>query len=193
MTPVSTSQQSAPRTQTAPNIAPSGHTNLQIMTVVPSDYGIWNVELGPADGGRYHRDPDYRQRKLEMTDQLISLAERAMPGISDHIDWKEAATPVSQERFTRSTGGTSYGIELSSDQAGPFRMGPTTEIEGLYLCGASTPSGPGIAGVMRGGVITAGSVVGQDLLHSVLAGDVMGDRDALPPLRDDWDPWRESH
>ena len=31
---------------------------------------------------------------------------------------------MSQERFTRSSGGTSYGIELSIDQSGPLRPGP---------------------------------------------------------------------
>ena len=37
-----------------------------------------------------------------------------------------------------------------------MRMGPETEIPGLYLCGASTPSGHGIGSVLRGGVIAAG-------------------------------------
>lgn len=36
-----------------------------------------------------------------------------------------AASPVSQERFTRSTGGTSYGIEMSCSQAGPILSGST--------------------------------------------------------------------
>jgi all-trans-retinol 13,14-reductase len=100
---------------------------------------------------------------------------------------------VSQERFTRSTGGTSYGIEMSCNQAGPLRVGPRTEIPGLFLCGASTPSGPGIAGVMRGGVATAGEILEADLLKAVLAGRVFGDRDLLPELDEAWDPWRESH
>ena len=57
----------------------------------------------------------------------------------------EAATPVTQERFTHSTGGTSYGIEFATDQMGPARLGYATEVEGLFLCGASTPAGHGIA------------------------------------------------
>ncbi len=178
---------------TSPHVAPAGHTNLQIMAVVPREYSVWNVERGPAEGGRYHRDPDYRARKNELMEKLIEVADRAIPGIADHIDWQEAATPVSQERFTRSTGGTAYGIELSLDQAGPLRMGPKTEISGLYLCGASTPSGPGVASVIRSGVVAAGSVLDRNLLSEVLAGNVIGDRDALPPLREDWDAWKESH
>ncbi len=174
------------------HLAPKGYTNLQIMTLVPREYEIWGVDRGPTEGGRYHRDPEYRRRKRELMDRLIATAEKVLPGLSEHIDWKEAATPVSQERFTRSTGGTSYGIETSIDQAGPLRVGPRTEIEGLFLCGASTPSGAGIAGVMRGGVLTAGEILETDLLRPILAGEVFGDRDALPPLTADWDAWKLS-
>jgi phytoene dehydrogenase-like protein len=175
------------------HIAPEGHTNLQLMTLVPKDYGIWNVDRTPTEGGRYHRDPDYRQRKSDVAERLVEAAERVLPGLREHIDWKEAASPVTQERFTRSTGGTSYGIELNLDQIGPFRMGPGTEIPGLFLCGASTPSGPGVSGVLRSGVVAASAVLETDLVGAILAGEVFGDLDRLPALRDDWDAWRESH
>lgn len=174
-------------------IAPEGHTNLQIMTLVPRDYSVWNVDRGPAEGGRYHRDPVYRARKHALMDHLIDVSQQLIPDLREHIVWHEAATPVSQERFTLSTGGTSYGIEMSCSQAGPMRVGPRTEVEGLFLCGASTPSGPGIAGVLRGGVAAAGEALETELLAPILAGRVFGDRDVLPELREDWDPWRESH
>jgi all-trans-retinol 13,14-reductase len=174
-------------------IAPAGYTNLQIMTLVPRSYDTWSVDRGPAEGGRYHRDPEYRKRKTALMDQLIETSEQLIPDLRKHIVWKEAATPVSQERFTHSTGGTSYGIEMSCSQIGPMRVGPRTEIEGLFLCGASTPSGAGISGVVRSGVAAAGEVLETDLLRPILAGEVFGDRSALPELREDWDAWRESH
>ncbi|MCP5066536.1 MAG: NAD(P)/FAD-dependent oxidoreductase [bacterium] len=171
------------------HLAPEGHTNLQIMTLAPRDYGVWNVDRGPTDGGRYHRDAEYKKRKSEFIEQMIDTNLQLIPDIREHIVWKEAATPVSQERFTRSTGGTANGIEAP----GPMRVGPRTEIEGLFLCGASTPSGGGVMGVLRGGVLAAGEVLESDLLTPALAGETMGDRDALPELRSDWDAWRESH
>jgi all-trans-retinol 13,14-reductase len=174
-------------------ICPEGHTNLQIMTLAPRDYAVWNVAKGPADGGRYHRDPEYRRRKNEVMEHMIESSLSLIPDLREHIVWKEAATPVSQERFTRSTGGTSYGIEMSCSQSGPMRIGPRTEVEGLFLCGASTPSGPGVAGVLRGGVSAAGEVLEADLLRPILAGEVFGDRDILPELTEGWDAWRESH
>lgn len=176
---------------TSPHIAPPGHTSLQIMTLVPHDYALWHVERGPAEGGRYHRDPEYRRRKGALADRLLAVAEQAIPDLAPHVDWEETATPVTQERFTHSTGGTSYGIEFACDQMGPMRMGPETEIPGLFLCGASTPSGHGIGGVLRSGVIAAGAVLETDLLGLVLSGEVLGDPARLPPLRADWDAWRE--
>lgn len=175
------------------HLAPEGHTNLQIMTLVPRDYSVWNVERGPAEGGRYHRDPVYRERKQKLMDHLIDVSEQVIPGLREHIVWQEAATPISQERFTHSTGGTSYGIEMSCSQTGPMRVGPRTEVEGLFLCGASTPSGPGVAGVLRSGVAAASEVLEMDLLGPIQAGRVFGDRSLLPELHDDWDAWRESH
>ena len=175
------------------HFAPKGYSNLQIMTLAPGGHEVWNLDRSPVEGGRYHRDPEYRRRKREVMDQMIATAARVLPGIGEHIDWKEAASPVSQERFTRSTGGTSYGIALSTDQVGPFRMGPATEIPGLFLCGASAPSGPGIAGVMRGGVAAAGAVLEVPLLRLVLEGRILGDVNRLPEIRPEWDAWRESH
>jgi len=174
-------------------LAPPGYSNLQIMTLVPREYDLWHVAPDGTEVGAYHRDPEYRRRKDTLTERLLAAAERFVPGLRAHIDWQEAATPVTQERFTHSTGGTSYGIEFACDQMGPLRLGPETEVPGLFLCGASTPSGHGIGGVLRGGVSAAGAVLQRDVMSDVVAGRVLGDPERLPPTRDDWDPWRESH
>ena len=176
-----------------PRLAPPGHANLQLMTLVPREYALWHVAPEEVADGSYHRDPDYRGRKSALAERLIGVAERVLPGLAGRIDWRETSTPVTQERFTHATGGTSYGIEFACDQMGPLRIGPRTEIPGLYLCGASTPWGHGIGSVLRGGVAAAGAVLGRDLMPVIVAGEVLGDRDRLPPLRADWDAWRASH
>ena len=178
---------------TNPRLAPPGHANLQIMTLVPRDYAIWHVAADEVGRGDYHRDPEYRRRKAALAERLIAAAERVIPGLSAHVDWQETATPVTQQRFTHSTGGTSYGIEFACDQMGPLRIGPRTEVPGLYLCGASTPWGHGIGSVLRGGVAAASAVLERDLMHAVIAGEVLADRDRLPPVRTGWDAWRASH
>lgn len=176
-----------------PRLAPPGYANLQIMTLVPRDYELWHVAPGAAEGGAYHRDPEYVRRKVALADRLIAVAERVVPGLAAHVDWQETATPVTQERFTHATGGTSYGIEFACDQMGPLRLGPRTEVPGLFLCGSSTPWGHGIGSVLRGGVAAASAVLDRDLMRAVVAGDTLGSRDDLPPVREDWDAWRASH
>ena len=167
-----------------PRLAPPGYANLQVMTLVPRDYALWHVAPGEVPTGAYHRDPEYRQRKAALAERLVAARSASSPASRTHIDWQETATPVTQERFTHSTGGTSYGIEFAYDQMGPLRIGPETEVAGLYLCGASTPSGHGIGSVLRSGVIAAGAVLGRNLMRAIAAGEVLGDRDRLPPMRD---------
>jgi all-trans-retinol 13,14-reductase len=123
---------------------------------------------------------------------MIDGAEQVLPGLREHIVWKEAATPVTQERYTLSTGGTSYGIEFALDQFGPNRPGPATEMPGLFLTGASTVFGHGIVGVMRGGVGTASAVLGRDLMREVEQGRVFADPARLAGGGPDWDPWQFS-
>jgi phytoene dehydrogenase-like protein len=178
---------------TNPRLAPPGYSNLQIMTLVPPDYGVFHVDPEGAESWSYHRDPEYKRRKEALTERLLSAAERFLPDLRAHVDWREAATPATLERYTHATGGTSYGIELAFDQMGPLRLGPATEIPGLYLCGASAPSGHGIGGVLRGGVAAASAVLERDLMRAVAEGAVLGDPALLPPVDDRWDPWRQSH
>ncbi len=175
-----------PHTET---IAPKGYSSLEAMIWAPANYDMWSVEEGPTAGERYHRNPEYRSLKEQLTDAVVEGVEAVLPGIKEHILWKEAATPITQERYTLSTGGTSYGIELALDQFGPNRPSPQTEIEGLYLAGASTVFGHGIVGVMRGGVGCASAVLKRDLMAETEAGTVFGDPSRLSGGGPGWDPW----
>jgi len=141
------------------NIAPPGCTNLQVMTIVPPQYRSWGLQRSPVDGEWYRRNERYRAMKEALTRALIDQATELLPFDRKNILYCEAATPMTQERFTRSTGGTSYGIEMVPSQTGPNRPGHRTEIEGLYLTGASTQPGHGIVGVMVGGMQTAQEVL----------------------------------
>ena len=178
---------------TSRRLAPPGYSNLQIMTLVPPDYGVFHADPAGAEAWAYHRDPEYKRRKEALSERLLTAAERFLPDLRAHVDWREAATPATLERYTHATGGTSYGIELAFDQMGPLRLGPATEVGGLYVCGASAPAGHGIGGVLRGGVAAASAILERDLMREVVKGKVLGDADLLPPIDPDWDPWRQSH
>ena len=77
---------------------------------------------------------------------MLSVVEEMMPGFIRNVVWQECATPLTQERFTLSSGGTSYGLEHTPDQYMAARVALQTEIPGLWMVGANALFGHGIAG-----------------------------------------------
>jgi len=140
------------------NLCRPGQTNLQVMAVAPPDYRFWGLEQGPVAGERYRTNEAYRRRRKEVGELLVEMADLALPGIADDIAYMECATPITHERFTRSTGGTSYGIAATPDQFFVNRPGHATPLPGLFLAGASTITGHGIAGAMSSGEAVASAV-----------------------------------
>lgn len=169
-------------------LAPPGCSSLQIMAMAPSSHSFWHVEDGPAAGERYSRRPAYRAVKEKVAESLIDGAAQVIADVREHIVWQEAATPVTLERYTLASGGTSYGLEHSPDQWGLHRPRSRTEIEGLFLVGSNTFYAHGVVGVMLGGVACASAVLRRDLRAEVGAGRVYGDPSRLRAGGQDWDP-----
>jgi phytoene dehydrogenase-like protein len=176
------------------HLCPAGQTNLQIMTLAPRGLQWWGVDRSPAEGGAYRRNETYRRRKAQLTDALIDAAQRVLAddlggeSLRDHLVHVETATPMSQERYTRSTGGTSYGYIHSPEQSGMHRPQHRTEIEGLWLVGANTASGHGVAGTMVGGVNCAGQILDRPLLVEMMMGTRLAEAGSVPPDPDGFDP-----
>jgi all-trans-retinol 13,14-reductase len=176
--------------------APPGHSTLEILTFVPPDYAIWNVEQGngPAEGNsRYGKDSGYREVKDKLTDELIETTARVIPELEDlreHIVWQEASTPLTQERYTLASEGTPYGPEFSPKQMGPLRPFSKTPVKGLYLAGAATTYCHGITGTLFSGIGAAGEILGRpDMLREVRDGVTMfGDPSKITAGGPDWDP-----
>ena len=162
-------------------LCPPGHTNFQIMTLAPRGYDFWGVEAGPADGEQYRRNETYRARKQEITDRLLDAAEGVFGPLRDHIVHVETATTLSHERYIHSTGGTSYGYLHSPDQVGEHRPQHRTEIDGLWVVGANTVSGHGIAGGMTGGVFCASNILDRPLIVEMYMGTQLIDPATVPP------------
>ena len=170
-------------------LAPEGHSTVEVMTYLPPDHDLWGLgDGGPVHGEKYRDHPDYLTVKDALTEIMIDLAGEVIPNLREHIVWKEAGTPITQERYTQSTAGGSYGIEMNLRQIGPLRPGPRTGITGLYLAGASLGWGPGVEGVMLSGVGAAGAVLKRDLFTEIRNGAVFGNADQLPDRGTDWDP-----
>lgn len=168
---------------------PPGHTNFQIMTACPPGYGHWGLTDGPARGARYRKQPAYLGAKSLLTERMLDLAEAAIGRFRQNIVHVETSTPLTQERYTLSTGGSAYGLQTWG------RVGQRPEIqsgvEGLYLTGQSILHGGGIVGVATGGAQCASTILGRELLAEARTG-VLGNPDLLPERTPDWDPLRIS-
>jgi all-trans-retinol 13,14-reductase len=164
-----------------PHAAPSGHSTLEVMCLAPQGT-FW------PNGDGYRQNPQYAVLKKRLTEQLIDRATTVIPHLRQHIVWQEASSPATHERFTLSSLGSCYGIEMAADQIGPRRPGPRTEIRGLWLTGASTIWGNGIVGAVSSGLGTAGAILRRPLSAEVKAGAVIADPAKLTPISPDWDP-----
>lgn len=148
----------------SPNLAPRGYTNLQVMTLAPAELSTWGVSQGPGSAptkAAYRHTSDYEAVKHEMERRMLSVVEEMLPGFVRNVVWQECATPLTQERFTLSSGGTSYGLEHTPDQYMTARVALQTELPGLWMVGANAIFGHGIAGAMMSGRAAAGAILGQ--------------------------------
>lgn len=104
------------------------------------------------------RSLEYLEFKERLTEKIINSLEKVVPGISGNIVHKDLGTPLTNEYYVNTTTGSVYGTEKSFKQIGPFAYKSETEIENLYLCGASILS-HGVAGASYSGVETASKIL----------------------------------
>lgn len=91
------------------------------------------------------RGDAYKALKEEIGEGLISAAERYIPKLSQHIDFVEYATPLSNKYWVNAVWGGNYGPDQTPGQVGIDRFITfTAGVAGLFLAGA---------GIMRGGVM----------------------------------------
>ena len=165
---------------------PPGHGNFQIMTLCPRGYGHWGVPDGPASGVKYRRLPSYQAAKQRLTDQMLDVAEDAIGPFRDHIVHLETATPLTQERYTLSTGGTAYGLQ-SWGRTGQ-RPDVRTSVTGLFLTGQNMQQAGGVVGAAASGATCASAILGREVLSDVRRGIVFGNPGLLPARGAGWDP-----
>ncbi|MFH1059564.1 MAG: NAD(P)/FAD-dependent oxidoreductase [Pseudomonadota bacterium] len=98
------------------------------------------------------RKADYHREKERLTQVLIQRVEKMLlPGLSGLIEVCVAATPLTNQRYTRNTGGAIYGYDQTLNNAYMNRLENRTPIPGLYLASGWGSPGGGFTGVQRGG------------------------------------------
>ena len=124
-----------------------GTSTLQVLVL--SGYAPWRKFESDYRAGN---KSEYNKEKKRWTDILIQRAEAAViPGLSEMIEISEAATPLTNWRYTGNTEGAIYGYAQSMDNAYMNRIKSRTPIKGLYLASAWGNPGGGYGGVFRAG------------------------------------------
>ncbi len=84
----------------------------------------------------------YQIEKERVAARLLELAGRTLPGIEQHIEVMEVATPRTLQSYTLAHAGTPYGFDTTPDQG--LALPNSTPIEGLFLASAWTSPGHGV-------------------------------------------------
>jgi all-trans-retinol 13,14-reductase len=117
-------------------------------TVVASINGLYSDWESLSQEG-------YEAEKARLIEEAILALEKFVPGVRGIIDWKEAATPRTIERYTTHFGGTSFGTKFEGLKVS---MDLPERLPGLYHAGSVGIIMSGWLGTINYGVITANKV-----------------------------------
>lgn len=106
-----------------PSFAPPGKTSLSILCLQYAE---------PWDSVD---NDQYAQTKYQLADKLINTAEEVYPGIREHLEEIEVATPRTMMRYLNTPGGAIYGFKQNTQDGAIFRE-RMDAIDGLYLASA---------------------------------------------------------
>jgi phytoene dehydrogenase-like protein len=100
---------------------------------------------------------EYGQAKEAMVERCFVDLERYIPGIRAKVDWVEAATPMTFNRYTLHTRGTSFGTKFEGLD---ISRSIFKEVPGLFHVGSVGIIMSGWLGAINYGVIVANDVDG---------------------------------
>ena len=108
------------------------------------------------------RKDEYRKEKERIANLMIDEAERLfMPGLRSMIEVCEAATPLTNVRYTGNPEGAIYGYQQSLDNAFMNRLDVRAPLTGLYFASAWSSPGGGYEPCLASG-LTASRALMQD-------------------------------
>ena len=142
-----------------PGGAPPGNSTLVLQTYSSRDWeNRWRS--GESGDGGLPRTEAYRALKREVAAELTGLAENVLPGLGSRVLYSDAGTPLTGERFTLNTRGSSGGWCYDDRESLVYRFPALnlfrTPLSNLRVCGHYS--------LWPGGVISAalsGKIVGN--------------------------------
>ena len=121
-----------------PSLAPTGEH--LVITSCLAEYDVGSSWEGKRD---------------RFTELLLDSAEQILPGLRDKLTYVESATPLTLERYTLNTRGSTYGWENTPAQTGTKRLAHETPLPGLFLSGHWSLPGGGSIRALTSGLHTA--------------------------------------
>jgi phytoene dehydrogenase-like protein len=122
-----------------------GHDRYAIVASMNSRYEDWS-SLCPTD---------YETEKQALIDRTLVDLNRYFPGVTEKIDWLEAATPKTFNRYTLHTRGTSFGTKFEGLAVSRSIF---KEVPGLFHVGSVGIIMSGWLGAINYGVIVSNDV-----------------------------------
>jgi phytoene dehydrogenase-like protein len=132
------------------SLAPPGHGSITLITLVSQEEAV----------GWDRKAPGYAARKRSAGDDLIALAEGALPGLRDHVIYRQEGTPATFARYAWTTAGSIYGLA-----AGQYRPPAKSPLEGLVLAGAGVFPGAGVEAAVISGTLAADALCSVERTH----------------------------
>jgi prolycopene isomerase len=147
-----------------PGFAPPGKSTLVLQTYSAAS---WQNYWGNGSYDRPRTDA-YRRMKDQVSHELVVLAENFLPGLSAQIDYLEAGTPLSIQRFSLnsegSSGGWCYDDRLSAVYKTPLLNTLRTPVPNLITAGHYTVWPGGVISAALSGRFAANIVLGKGIL-----------------------------
>ncbi|MEU8033464.1 NAD(P)/FAD-dependent oxidoreductase [Streptomyces sp. NPDC049099] len=100
-----------------------------------------------------------RQVFDDHAEDMITAAERAVPGLRDRILWKEVRTPAAVEEATGAAGGAIPAPALAAGAGRLLHPGNSTDLAGLFTVGGWSHPGGGLPHAGMSGALVAGLIV----------------------------------
>jgi phytoene dehydrogenase-like protein len=97
----------------------------------------------------------YKAKKEEVAQMFLERLEKQFPGIRDSIEYYEAATSKTIQKYTSNPGGSVFGYAPTKDQSGLNRLRDNFLIPNLYFASAWTFPGGGFEASIIGGFMVA--------------------------------------
>jgi all-trans-retinol 13,14-reductase len=138
-----------------------GRATIEVVTLARYE---WFAEF--ADQRWKHRGTKYDELKQRFTERMRGELEKHVPAVRGRIDYCELSTPLSTRHFANYESGEIYGLAATPARFQSRALQPRTPIQNLFLTGQDAAVA-GVTGALSGGVLTASSILGRNLMSAI--------------------------